>query len=213
MRLIERESKGILKPGQDLVMAGYAGREGSRRIAIAREEELNSWFSRDYIEQMKQNDNFEIDDTVIPWQDYGASEWETVGEGGIFTALWNLSGAYQTGFEVDLYQIPVRQETIELCERYDLNPYRLLSSNCVLAAADHGGHLIEALSKKGIPAFVIGRVKQGIKREIYYGQVRGFLERPREDQIYRILPNAPTDFVQTVQHEKLHESLVRGDLL
>ena len=42
------------------------------------------------------------------------------------------------GFEVDLYRIPVRQETIEVCERYELNPYRLLSSGCVLAAADNG---------------------------------------------------------------------------
>jgi len=185
MRFIERESKGTLKPGQDLVMAGYAGREGSRRIAAAREKELLGWFSKDYVEQMQQEDEFQIDDTRVPWKAYGASEWETVGKGGIFTALWNLSGAYQTGFEVDLHKIPVRQETIEVCEQYDLNPYRLLSFNCVLAAADHGGRLAERLCQEGIPAAVIGRVKTGIKRVIYYGNVRGFLERPREDELCR----------------------------
>ena len=113
MRLIKRESKGSLRAGQDLVMVGYAGREGARRIAFAREDELLSWFSRDYISLMQQKDEFEIDET-IPWQEYGASEWESVGKGGIFTALWNLSGAYTTGFEVDLYKIPIRQETVEV---------------------------------------------------------------------------------------------------
>ena len=44
MRLIKRESKGSLRAGQDLVMVGYAGREGARRIAFAREDELLSWF-------------------------------------------------------------------------------------------------------------------------------------------------------------------------
>ena len=186
MRLIKREPKGSLRAGQDLVMAGYAGREGARQIAFTREEELLSWFSRDYISLMQQKDEFEIDET-IPWQKYGASEWESVGKGGIFTALWNLSGAYTTGFEVNLYKILIRQETIEVCERYDLNPYRLLSSNCVLAVSDHGGDLIESLSQKGFPASVIGKINTGIKRKIYYNQVRGFLERPREDEIYRVL--------------------------
>lgn len=108
-------------------------------------------------------------------------------EGGIFTALWNLSGAYRLGFIVDLYRIPVRQETIEVCEQYDVNPYRLLSSNCVVAVSDHGWKLCERLAERGVKAAVIGRVNGGIKREVWYGQVRGFMERPREDEIRKII--------------------------
>ena len=184
MRPVERESRGFLRPGQELVMAGYAGQEGSRRIAQARAGELSAWFAGDYIEQMLRDMGIATDDS-IPWQEYGASEWEAVGEGGIFTALWNLSGAYRLGFEVDLYRIPIRQETVELCERYDLNPYRLYS-RCVLAASDHGNRLAARLDREGIPAAVIGTVREGIKREICYGRVRGFLERPREDELYKI---------------------------
>lgn len=187
MRRIEREAKGNLRPGQDLVAVGYAGMEGARRIARARKKELLNWFSRDYIDQILQKETFVISDTSTPWQEYGASEWEEAGEGGIFTALWNLSGAYMLGFEADLYQIPVRQETIEVCERYELNPYRLLSGNCVVAAADNGGRLARRLAGEGIPAAVIGVVREDIKREIRYGQVRGFLERPRQDEVYKIL--------------------------
>ena len=77
-----------------------------------------------------------------------------------------------------------------MCERYDLNPYRLLSSNCAVAAADHGWRLAERLASDGIPACVIGRVHSGIKRVIFYGTVRGFMERPREDEIRKIIQEA-----------------------
>ena len=186
MRIIQREPKGTMRPGQDLVAAGYAGREGSRRISILRRRELLSRVSKDYVELMDKKDEVSIDGSSIPWREYGASEWEEVSEGGIFTALWNLSGAYGLGFHIDLYKIPVRQETIEVCERYDLNPYRLLSANCVIAVSDHGWDLCEKLAEKGIRASVIGKVDAGIKRQVSYGQVRGFMERPREDEIRKI---------------------------
>jgi len=188
--MIRRKPRGTMRPGQDLVAAGYAGREGARRISLIREKELLTWFSEDYIELMQQNDKAHIDGVSIPWQEYGATEWEEVSEGGIFTALWNLSGAYRLGFHIDLYKIPVRQETIEICERYDLNPYRLLSSNCMVAVSDHGWDLCGRLAGKGVKASVIGKVDSGIKREVCHGQVRGFMERPREDEIRKIIQEA-----------------------
>ena len=184
---IQREPRGTMTPGQDLVAAGWAGREGARRISFFREKELLSRFSGDYIELMRRREETPVDSSCIPWREYGATEWEEVSEGGIFTALWNLSGAYKTGFEVDLHRILVRQETIEVCETYDLNPYRLYSKECVLAAADNGLHLVQRLKAAGIEAAVIGVIKPGIKREIFYGDVRGFLERPREDEIHHIM--------------------------
>ncbi len=188
--IAERIPRGSMRPGQDLVAAGYAGREGARQICRARRGQLLSWFSEEYIEEMEQDDIFRTDGGAIPWRQYGATEWEEVGEGGIFTALWNLSGAYRLGFEADLHKIPIKQDTIEVCERYDLNPYRLLSSNCAVAAADHGWRLAERLASDGIPACVIGRVHSGIKRVIFYGTVRGFMERPREDEIRKIIQEA-----------------------
>ena len=48
-----------------------------------------------------------------------------VGEGGIFAALYRLAKEADTGLVVDLKAMPVRQETIEICEYYKLNPYQL----------------------------------------------------------------------------------------
>ncbi len=176
-----------MKPGQDLVVAGFVGLEGVRQIARAREKELCEWFSIEYVRQMQTCSNVVLDQNPEYWKGLGATEWEMAGEGGIYTALWNLSGAYMAGFQIDLYQLPVKQETIELCERFDLDPYRLYCGNCMVLATDNGGHMVEALAQEGIVSSWIGIVKQGAAREICYGQVRRFMDRPREDELYKIL--------------------------
>ena len=61
-------------------------------------------------------------------------------------------GHMQVGIEIQIRNIPVKQSTIEICERYDLNPYRLLSDGCVVFVADNGGQFCEVLKKQGIPA-------------------------------------------------------------
>mgnify|MGYP000211381612 FL=1 len=188
MRKIERENTGLLQAGQDLVVAGYAGLAGTVKLAEAAKEELSRWFSDEYME--------EIADVaplcpVSPefWRSCGAAEWEPAGEGGILTAIWNLTGAYETGVEFYLRQIPMRQETVEVCERLELNPYRLYSWGCVLLTADNGGQLVRILAEKHIPAQVIGRVNKGIAREMIVQEGRGFLERPQPDEITKVIPD------------------------
>ena len=188
MRKIERENTGLLQAGQDLVVAGYAGLAGTVKLAEAAKEELSRWFSDEYME--------EIADAaplcpVSPefWRSCGAAEWEPAGEGGILTAIWNLTGAYETGVEFYLRQIPMRQETVEVCERLELNPYRLYSQGCVLLTADNGGQLVRTLAEKNIPAQVIGRVNKGIAREMIVQEGRGFLERPQPDEITKVIPD------------------------
>ena len=188
MRKIERENTGLLQAGQDLVVAGYAGLAGTVKLAEAAKEELSRWFSDEYME--------EIADAaplcpVSPefWRSCGAAEWEPAGEGGILTAIWNLTGAYETGVEFYLRQIPMRQETVEACERLELNPYRLYSRGCVLLTADNGGQLVRILAEKHIPAQVIGRVNKGIAREMIVQEGRGFLERPQPDEITKVIPD------------------------
>lgn len=188
MRRVIRENTGTMKPGQDLVIAGFVGKAGARVIAKEKETELCAWFTKDYIEQVQQNNEAKLSGNLEQWRDLGASECEPIGEGGVYTALWNLSGAYEAGIEFALHQIPIKQETIEICERYDLNPYRLYSEDCLLLVADNGGQLVHALAAIGIPAVFIGCVNPGIKREIYHGDVRSFLDRPTKDELGKVLP-------------------------
>lgn len=213
MRKIERENTGLLHAGQDLVVAGCVGLAGTVKLAETKKEELFRWFSGEYMEEIAGCSRYLLreaagdekqaalqaaenpaDDAPLCavgpefWRACGAAEWEPAGEGGILTAIWNLTSAYETGVEFYLRQIPIRQETVEVCERLELNPYRLYSRGCVLLAADNGGQLVRTLAGQHIPARVIGRVNKGIAREMIVQEGRGFLERPQPDEILKVIP-------------------------
>ena len=109
-----------------------------------------------------------------------------VTEGGIFGALWEMGAASGVGIVADLDKIPIRQETIELCEVFDINPYLLISSGCMLIGCENGNLLVERLQDAGIPAAVIGRATEGNDRVIRSGEETRFLEPAGSDELYKI---------------------------
>lgn len=189
MRKVERENTGTMKPGQDLVVAGFAGLAGTVILTREKRTSLERWFSGDYLDMILGHGNVTWHENLEYWKPFGATECEPAGEGGILTALWNLSGAYETGIAFSLRQIPVKQETIEICERLELNPYRLYSQGCCLLVADNGGQTVEALTREGIFAQVIGRVNRGIAREMISAEGHGYLERPQPDEMKKVVPD------------------------
>lgn len=189
MRRIERENTGLLKPGQDLLVAGYAGLSGTLSMVREKREELRRWFSAEYLDHILGLERFLTEKEAGYWARMGATEWEPSGLGGIFSAIWNLTGGYETGAVVYLRRIPIRQETIEICERLDCNPYRLYSRGCCLLTAVSGSQLSDELAKDGILSVTIGRIHSGIAREIYNGDGHGYLERPQPDEILKVIPD------------------------
>lgn len=185
--MLGEERNGLMKPGQDLVVAGLIGRPGTRALAAGEDEQLSRWFSRQYRKQIAESREPEVTRHLDYFRELGAAAWEPAGRGGILKAVWDLSGAYRTGVVFWLRRIPVGQDTIEICERCGANPYRLWCSECVLIAAENGGRIVEACAGLGIDAAVIGRTAGGIAREMRHGEETGYLERPREDELIRVL--------------------------
>ena len=188
MRKIEREPNGTgrFAPGQDLVIAGVIAKEGAKAALKQKREVLESRFCGAFLRKLEESLEEKLNLNPEVLLSLGATEWEEVKEGGILAALWNLSGAYEQGISFSLLKIPVRQEIIEVCELFDLNPYRLRSGECMLIAAAHGGNLVYGLEAMGIRAAVIGRVEPGISRKMTGAGGTGFLERPQPDEILKI---------------------------
>ena len=176
------------KAGQDILVTKWIGIEGTSIIAKEKEEELRSRFSGDFVERAK---GFDAYLSVLPEAalavEFGISAMHDVTEGGIYGALWELAEASGIGLEIDLKAIPIRQETVEICEYFGLNPYYLISSGCMLMAGDRGHDLVRELAKAGIPAAVIGKAVEGKARKILNGEEEAYLERPRTDELYRVL--------------------------
>ena len=176
------------EPGMDIVLTKWIGIEGTTILAKEREEELKERFPESFV------------DAAISFQQYlsvvpeaavavksGVRAMHDVTEGGIYGALWEMAEASGVGLEIDLKKIPIRQETVEICEYFDINPYGLISSGAMLMATENGAALVEALQRSGIEATFIGKATEGNDRVIMREEERRFLEPPKTDELYRVL--------------------------
>lgn len=188
----EKKRPGFLKPGQDLIVAGSIGLTGAAAAARAGEKALRERFSSSYAERLlsldKDAENFAQNRLGEAFfREAGVTEAEPAEDGGIMNSLWNLLEAYGLGCTIELRAIPILQETVEVCEVFDLNPYRLSSGGCLLMAADNGFTALNALRKRGVEGAAIGKVEKGIARRILNGETETFLDRPKPDEIEKIL--------------------------
>ena len=120
-------------------------------------------------------------------EEAGASALYAMGEGGFLSALWKMAEASEVGLEVDFRKVLIRQETIEVCEIFDLNPYKLQAEGSVLIGIRGGEALVQRLRNECFMAEIIGQTNSGNDRLLYSGGSARYLERPAADEIYRIL--------------------------
>lgn len=176
------------RAGQDVVITKWIALEGTSIIAHAKEAELLTKYPSGIIEEAK---NFERFLSVIPEAATavrsGVSAMHDVTEGGIFGALWELAESAGVGLEIDLKKIPVRQETIEICEFFGINPYELISGGAMLMTTDNGHELVRALEREEIAAAVIGKTTDNNDRVVIHEEERRFLEPPKSDELYKVV--------------------------
>ena len=177
-------SKEYLKGLHDLIvkLADVLG------LIVEKEEELLNRFSRSFVETVKSFDQYL---SVVPEAavavKHGVSAMHDVTEGGIYGALWEMAEASGIGLEVDLKKIPIRQETVEICNYFGVNPYQIMSSGSMMIAADDGHELVRKLEQAGIHAVVVGRTNNGNDRILRNGEDVRYLDKPQPDELYKVM--------------------------
>lgn len=109
-------------------------------------------------------------------------------EGGIFAALWALLHENRLGGAFCQREIPIRQQTVEICEQYGLNPYRLSGKDCAICLCEEGGKLVQKAAEQGLPAAVIGFTEKGPAIRRLDCEETAYLRRPEPDELYRLFP-------------------------
>ena len=175
---------GNLEPGFDLVMTKWAGQTGAAELVIEEERSgLRARFSQDFLDRAADGvREMSCAAAAEASVSCGAAELCSVGAEGVFGSLWEMAEASGTGVRVDLKKIPIRQETIEICEYFDRNPYLIASDGVLLAGTKNGAALAEHLTARGVPAAVIGTATDGRDRVIVNGEETRFLVPPAPDQ-------------------------------
>ena len=194
MEALQAEICGQLSPGNELVVAGAVALKGTALIAKEKHEILREHFSQGFLydsENMQESYGVgENPEESAAWETAkkaGATALYAMGEGGFLSALWKMAEASQVGLEMDFTKVPIRQETIEICEIFDVNPYKLQSEGTILIGVPAGEALFLELRRMGLMAAVIGQTNSGNDRMLYYNGNGRYLERPAKDEIYKVL--------------------------
>lgn len=175
------------RPGMDILVTKWIGIEGTSILAKEKEQELLTRFAQPFLDKAKAMDQYlsVLPEAAVAVRS-GVAAMHDVTEGGIFGALWEMAEASGVGLEIDLKKIPIRQETVEICEFFGLNPYQLISSGCMLMASSDGHRLVRELNLAQIPAAVIGKATEGNDRVLWNEEERRFLEPPKTDELYKV---------------------------
>ena len=185
LEALRAEIDGRLNPGDELIVAGPVAAEGTAWITENNRNRLREVFAERFLEDARRlpevyGTGMKEENNKV-WEmaaKAGASARYLMGEGGFLAALWKMAEASGVGLEVDLRSVPIRQETIEICEIFDVNPYKLMSGGSVLLGIQGGDAFVQELRREGIMAAVIGQTNSGNDRLLYSGGNARYLERP-----------------------------------
>lgn len=178
-----RQDEGML----DIIATKGIGLAGTTYIARKLRDELLLRFPAQYIDgAIRLKEHLSIINEAASARESGARLMMSMGKGGIFASLWDMSQLLGTGLNIDIKSIPIAQETVEICNHYNLNPYEMYSLGSMLIATCHGDELVEELAKGGIYASVIGHTSPGNDKLIVNEDEKRFLTKPGPDEVLKI---------------------------
>lgn len=108
-------------------------------------------------------------------------------EFGIFEALFQMSKELRCGLVTNIRDIPIKQETVEICEVLDANPYSMFSGYSTVIVAEDGLKIKRILDGANIPSNIVGYTTQNNDKIVVNGDESGFLQHIRKDELKNIL--------------------------
>lgn len=178
----------------DVIITGYIGIRGTAILARSRYEELlrrlpkwlvdeASCFDKDT--EYRYNED-ELKEVSISLSE-GAVYAKEFTEFGVFEALFEMSKELKAGLEIITRDIPVKQETVEVCEALKANPYTLYSGVAAVIVAEDGKSLVSKLEEANVPAFIVGHTTRDNDKVLINEDERSFLPHVRKDELKNIL--------------------------
>ncbi|HBA49312.1 MAG TPA: hypothetical protein DCZ91_16270 [Lachnospiraceae bacterium] len=176
---------GKAASGQDIVLSKWIGLQGTAVVAKRNLEKLLARYPAYLVEEAA---GFGRYLSVLPEAEIavknGVCAMHDASEGGILGALWEFAEGAGVGMTVEMRKLPLRQETVEVCECCNVNPYELMSGGCLIMACSDGPGLAGALEAEGIPAAVVGKVTDSKDRILVNGDEIRYMNRPGRDGVY-----------------------------
>ncbi len=191
-------SNGAL-PGDNIIMTKTAGIEGTALLAMDFTDRLRKMEIGKYIERAKsmRHSISIVNDAMTAVRAGGVHAMHDPTEGGLLQGIWEISEASRIGFTVYESRISIRPETEKICAALKVNPLRLMSSGCLLIAADKrkSNRILRLLRGHRIQANIIGEfTKHKEDRRLVKSDGTHIAIGPSErDELYRVIETHSKD--------------------
>ena len=176
-----------------ILMTRWAGLEGSWILSQSSEIPELDGFSSAFLHTISDFGSFlSVKRDAQIAAENGAMGMINLSEGGVFAGLWKLAKTAGCGFEIELKNIPVRQETIELTNALDINPYEMESAGSllVLAGKNEAEMICRELRAASIPVRELGCMKDSKACILRNEEEIRYLDSPGEDSLQKYFDNS-----------------------
>ncbi|MEG1583541.1 MAG: AIR synthase family protein [Anaerovorax sp.] len=188
---LAREKMKVMKPGDSIYITKWAGLEGTGIISCDKQEEVATFLTEAEREEARAmlSQVSVVEEGVLAGK-IGTSGMHDITEGGVLGAVWELCDISQTGAQIFVDQIPVKETTLKICKHFGIDYLRLISSGCmmIIVSPDKEENMEQAMEEAQIKFSCIGRVKG--KEEGLYMMVNGKrkeIDPPASDELYKAL--------------------------
>jgi len=176
------------KLGDDIVMTKGVGIEGTAIIAYEKQNELISVLGSDRLDKAKSFMNMlSVVSEGLICGHFGVNSMHDVTEGGLLGAVWEVCEASGKGAEIYEDKILISEETTMICNHYNINPLKLISSGCMLITCKNGKDLVDKLREQEIDAAVIGKIVKTGCFLIDSKNSKKTISQPESDDLYKVL--------------------------
>lgn len=173
------------KVGDYVVMTKWAGLEGTAILANDRENELRDNLSAEELQRAKElSRHISVVKEGVLAGELGVNSMHDATEGGIFGAVWEVAESSGTGIDIHMDKIPVLNETRKICDYFGIDPYRLISSGCMVITCEDGENLVHRMNEIGVTAAVIGRITAQGRKLMKNGKTFE-LDPPGADELFK----------------------------
>lgn len=156
-----------LQPDMDIVMTKWIAMEATYLLAENCYDALHNRYAGAYIDiGLEFGEHLSIAPEIAVLNELQLFARHDASYGGIFGCLWELLEPSGLGCQVEIGRIPVKQESIEFAEFYNVNPYMLSCGGSLLVVVPDGEKVVEALAEKDIFSAVIGHTTKDKARAI-----------------------------------------------
>lgn len=165
-------TSGDAMPEDTILMTKTAGLEGTAVLAGL----------KSYLDHLSV-----VDEAVAAYGTGRVRAMHDCTEGGVLGAVFEMALASGLGFELEEGKVPIAIETAKLCQKWGIDPMKLIGSGALLLSAEKGREqeVISALAP--LKVSIVGTFKKSSKVLVRRDGTRMTLAEAPEDELWRVL--------------------------